>query len=48
MNYILLSAFIGECTGCKNMHGLENVKFDIRNLIFMPSFGAEILTRMGR
>jgi hypothetical protein len=26
MNCVLLSAFVGGCTDCKNMHGMNNIK----------------------
>ena len=26
MNYILLSAFVGACIDCKNIHSMNNVK----------------------
>jgi hypothetical protein len=27
MNCILLSAYVGCCINCKNMHGMSNIKF---------------------
>jgi len=47
-NCSLLITFVGECVDLKNMRGVNNVKSDIKNVILIPSFGAEILSRMGR
>jgi len=29
---ILLGVFVGECVGCKNMHGMNNIKTTNKSL----------------